>query len=119
VTTDVVVLARSEPSTEVLVRALMAAGPHLRVGAIGDGAALQLFDDSRVLVATVEAPSHVRVPGEATRLLELDDPPAPPYWWIELRCPTLRPDATELALRLAGSLAEQLDGVVWQPRAAL
>lgn len=117
-TTDVVVLARSEPSIEVLVRALMAAGPQLRVGAIRDGVALQLFDESRVLVATVEAPSHVRVPGEATRLLGLDDPPAPPYWWIELRCPSLRSDATEVALRLARSLAEQLDGVVWHAPAA-
>jgi hypothetical protein len=114
VTIDVVVLVRREPSIEALVRALLAAGPQLRVGAVGGGVTLQLFDESRALVANVEVPTHVRVPGEATRLLDMADPPEPPYWWIELRCPSLRPNATEEALRLAGSLAEQLDGVVWQ-----
>jgi hypothetical protein len=118
VTTDVVVLVRREPSTDALVRALLAAGPELRVGSLAGGAALQLFDESRTLVANVEVPTHVRVPGEATRLLDMAEPPEPPYWWIELRCPSLRPDAAEVALRLAGSLAAQLDGVVWQAAAA-
>lgn len=105
--------ATREPSTQVLVRALMATDPQLRVGSIGGVAALQLFDEARTLVATVEAPSHVRVAGEAERLLGFENAPEPPYWWIELRCPTLRPGASEVALRLAGSLAEQLDGVIW------
>jgi hypothetical protein len=113
VTVDVIALVRQRPGPDVLLAALLAAGPQLRVGSIAEGAALQLFDEQRALVATVETPSRIRVPGEARRLLGPVEEPEPPYWWVEVRCPTLRPDAAAVALRLARSLVEQLDGVVW------
>lgn len=113
-TNDVIALLRGEPNRDALLRGLLAAGPQLRVGAIAEGAALQLFDDDRTLVATVELPAQIRVPGEAERLLDVTDPPAPPYWWVEIRCPTAREDAVPVAVRLAQALAAELDGVVWR-----
>lgn len=112
-TADLVVLARGEPSNAVLVTALLAAGPELRVGSIGHGVALQLFSDDGKLVTTVEVPSLIQVPNEAHRLLGVDAEPDPPYWWIELRTPSLNAAAIEAAARLGSSLAEQLDGTVW------
>ncbi len=112
-TTDIVVLATRPLGQDALVRALMAAGPALRVGALGAGVALQLFDDHGTLVTTMESPSYIQIPYEAERLIGLDDAPEPPYWWIELRSPTLRPTAVAAAMRLASSLVSDLDGVLW------
>ncbi len=114
-TTDLVVLARRRPDAHRLVTSLMAVGPDLRVGAVSEGAALQLFDDEGTLVLTVESPSLIQVAGEAERLLELTTAPPPPYWWIEMRAPATRPAARDTARRLADELAEALDGVVWPP----
>lgn len=113
-TSDVVVLLRGEPTKQALVRAMVAAGPDLRVGSIGGGAALQLFDADRALIATLELPLHVQVAGEAERLLGIADAPQPPYWWVELRCPTLQSDAVAVALQLAQSLIDELGGVTWR-----
>ena len=112
-TTDLVVLARGEPSNAVLVAAMLAAGPELRVGSIGQGVAVQLFTGDGTLVTTVEVPTLIQVAGEARRLLDVGTEPAPPYWWIELRSPSLDRDALSAAERLAASLADQLGGTVW------
>ncbi len=113
-TADVVALARTAPTQDVLLRALVSAAPHLRVGSIHDGGVLQLFDDNRMLVAAIETPSQISVPGEAHRLLGVTDEPAPPYWWVELRCPILRPDAIELAERIANAIVAEVGGRVWR-----
>ncbi len=110
-TVTMVVLARAQPGSDVLVNALLAAGPQLRVGSIGHGVALQLFDDEATLAVTVEVPSLIQVPGEAQRLLGVSSEPEVPYWWIDLRRPTSSDGGP--AHRLATSLAEQLDGMVW------
>lgn len=113
-TADLIVLARKEPDNAVLVTALLAAGPELRVGSIGHEVALQLFDDDGQVVTTVEVPTRIQVPNEARRLLGVDEEPDVPYWWIELRTPSTRPPSLEAALRLAESLVEQTDGVLWR-----
>lgn len=77
-TVSVVVLARVQPGSDILVNALLAAGPQLRVGSIGQGVALQLFDDDATLIVTVEVPSLIQVPGEAQRLLGLTSEPRRP-----------------------------------------
>jgi hypothetical protein len=114
VTADIVLLARGEPDNAVLVTALLAAGPDLRVGSIGNQVALQLFAEDGSLVTTVEVPSLIQVPNEAKRLLGVAEEPDPPYWWIELRTPSTRTAALAAALRLAEALAEQTDGILWR-----
>ena len=113
-TADVVALLHRAPSREVLLRALMAQAPHLRVGTLAQGGVLQAFDDDRLLVFAIETPTQVSVPDEARRLLGVTDEPAPPYWWVELRCPILRPDAVDLAERIALAIAADVGGSVWR-----
>ena len=113
-TADVVALARAAPTREVLLRALVAQAPDLHIGALADGAVLQAFDEDRLLVFSLEAPTRISVPDEARRLLEVTDEPPPPYWWVELRCPILRPEAVDLAERIARAIVDDVGGSVWR-----
>ncbi|MCW2529668.1 MAG: hypothetical protein JWM76_4528 [Pseudonocardiales bacterium] len=112
-TSDIVVLAKREPNLNELVDAMMAAGPQLRVGALSEGVAFQLFDDDGRLMLTMERPTLIQVEGEAERLLGVTSAPPVPYWWIELRAPSQRTDARVVATRLAEVLCGQVDGVSW------
>lgn len=108
-TADFVVLSSRAFDASTLTEALLAAGPDLRVASVADGAALQLFTDDGQPVTTLESPTLVQVPGEATRLLGVAPEPPVPYWWTELRAPTTRSAA---AARLADALARLLGGTV-------
>lgn len=81
-THDVVALLERAPTMRGLTRALVQAGPDLRVRSIAEGAVIQLRDGSGRLVAAVQAAQKLASPSEADRLLAFgvsDDLPAQPY----------------------------------------
>ncbi|QBI52232.1 hypothetical protein [Streptomonospora litoralis] len=87
-THDVVALLDRRPTMRGMTRALVQAGPKLRVRTVADGAAVELRDDSGRLVAAAQAAQRVRVADEVYRLLGADEVgerlPAQP-WWVEAR----------------------------------
>lgn len=111
-TSDVVALMRQPPTSEALARALLAAGPQLRIGTLADGAILQLFDAEWTLVASIDVAARIDIAGEAERLLGVNSPPTP-YWWLEVHTPSASSGGRHIAEAFAASLVEQLDGSVW------
>ncbi|WP_435112253.1 DUF6177 family protein [Nocardiopsis synnemataformans] len=123
-THDVVALLEHAPTMRGLTRALVQAGPDLRVRSIAEGAVIQLRDGSGRLVAAVQAAQKLASPSEADRLLAHgigDALPAQPYWVEALAAETGpgEADTAGMVRRFADSLVSQFGGVVWQPPSSL
>ncbi|WP_239647094.1 DUF6177 family protein [Nocardiopsis salina] len=113
-------LLEQPPGIDGLTRALVAAGPELRVRLVSDGAFVQLRDEDGHLVATVRAAEQQTTSAEAERVLDAELPgdlPAQP-WWVEARATTwgvARRGAGEVVRRLCASLVRHHGGVVHEP----
>lgn len=115
VSKDMVALLKAAPNEEAVQAALAAAGPEIWVASAGDGGALKISDrEGGPVLALVEAPILVQVPGELERLL---GPEAahlePPIWWVEVHASEDVEGAEVPALRFAAELSLWLDGEVW------
>lgn len=111
-THDVIALLHRPPSARTIAKALLTAAPQLRIGQLADGAVLQLFDDDRTLVASIDAASRIAISGEAERLLQVPSPPVP-YWWLEIHSPSLQPETRATAAAIALALVGELGGDIW------
>ncbi|MEV4440455.1 DUF6177 family protein [Streptomyces sp. NPDC049577] len=115
-TKDVIALTERMPDAWSVLAGLLAGGPDLTVRSTGEGAVAQLCDaDGRPLLS-VEAPLLLNVPGEAARLLGIEES-AGSVWWTEARASTAVPLAERLAGAFAGRLTTLLGGAVWPPGA--
>jgi hypothetical protein len=115
VTYDVIALVRQAPDPRDIIAGMLAAGERLRVDEAGNGAVLQLCDDTGRPLVSLETPVHVRVPAEIGRLLGpgIGARITGPVWWLEARAPSDQPAAVALARRYATEVARRLDGHVW------
>ncbi|WP_051043040.1 DUF6177 family protein [Nocardiopsis xinjiangensis] len=113
-------LLEQPPGIDGLTRALVAAGPALRVRLVADGALVQLRDEDGHLVATVRAAEWQATSAEAERVLDVplpDETPAQP-WWVEARATTLgraEYGARDVVRRFGNYLVEHHGGVVREP----
>lgn len=115
-TKDVIALTERMPDPLSVLAGLLSGGPDKLVGALGDGAVVQLCDEQGRPLVSVEAPLLVQVAGEAERLLGATAPPVP-YWWTEARATTGVEEAERLAGTFAARLATLVGGSAW-PREA-
>jgi len=115
VSKNMVALLKKPLDEEAVAAAMVAAGPDVHATAIGDGGALQLWDrEGGQVVALVEAPILVRVPGELERLLGQEVAHLePPIWWLEVHASEEVEGSEVPALRFAAELSLRLDGMVW------
>ncbi|MGW9349067.1 DUF6177 family protein [Nocardiopsis flavescens] len=119
-THDVVALLDRAPTLRGMTRALVHAGPELRVRPVADGALVQLRDGTGRMVAAVQAAQRLSSRTEVGRLLAPGLGPAlsaQPYW-VEARgarTGARGPDTREIVRRFADALVEQFGGVVWSP----
>ncbi|MEW2293484.1 DUF6177 family protein [Streptomyces sp. NPDC006743] len=116
-TQHAIALTPRMPDPKTLLAALHAGGPDLRVKRSGQGAVAQLHAEDGRLIASVEAPRYLQVPGETARLLGPAAATGTPVWWTEVRAASVVPEAPRLAASVAGRLATLLDGSTW-PRSA-
>ncbi|MER6011513.1 DUF6177 family protein [Streptomyces bluensis] len=116
-TKDVIALTERMPDPLSVLAGLLSGGPDKLVGALGDGAVVQLCDEQGRPLVSVEAPLLVEVEGEAERLLGATAPPVP-YWWTEARATTGVEEAERLAGTFAARLATLVGGSAWPPEAA-
>jgi len=113
-------LLEQPPGIDGLTRALVAAGPALRVRLVADGALVQLRDEDGHLVATVRAAEWQATAAEAERVLDVplpDEAPAQP-WWVEARATTrgrAEYGARGVVRRFGDCLVEYHGGVVREP----
>lgn len=116
-TYDLVVLTQRVPDAQALAESLASAGEALVVRGAGDGALVQLCDESGRMLVSIEAAQRVDVAGEVERLLgdAITVGLTVPYWWMEARAPEDAPDAPAVAHRFAAALTARLGGVVWPP----
>lgn len=123
-THDVVALLDRRPTMRGMTRALVQAGPALRVRTVAEGAVVELRDDSGRLVAAAHAAQRLSVASEAERLLGDgigDSLPAQP-WWVEARGAETGadgPDTAGMVRRFAESLVSEFGGRVWVPESRL
>ncbi|WP_304451431.1 DUF6177 family protein [Nocardiopsis sp. YSL2] len=107
-----------------MTKALVQAGPELRVRPVAEGAVIQLRDGSGRVVAAVQAGQQLALSAEADRLLTegiADDLPAQP-WWVEARGAETGPtgkDTAGVVRRFADALVSRFGGVVWEPEPCL
>ncbi|TDD85601.1 hypothetical protein E1293_10875 [Actinomadura darangshiensis] len=115
-TYDLVVLTQLAPDAQSLVDSMVAADDTLRVRGSGDGAIIQLCDETGRPLVSIEAAQPVEVTGEVERLLgtTVTAGLTLPYWWVEARAAGGAP-APALAHRFAAALVERLGGAVWPP----
>ena len=117
-TFDTVALCRDHPGPEVMLAAILAAGEDLRVDTVESARLVQLRhpDDGRLLLTT-EGARLVQVPGEAHRLLGIENDAVPhPVWWVESRAPDDDPEAEAVARRFAHALVAAAGGAAWSSR---
>jgi hypothetical protein len=119
-TYDLVALTQRAPDAQALAESMASAGDALVVRGAGDGALIQLCDESGRMLVSIEAAQRVDVAGEVERLLgdAITVGLTVPYWWIEARAPEDVPDAPAVAYRFAAALTARLGGVVWPPSLA-
>jgi len=119
---DAVALLAGPPDRRALTKALVAAGPDLRVRFSADGAVVELLDSEGRLFAAMQAAQRLALSAEAERLLADgigDDLPAQPYW-VEARGAELAGADTAGAVgRFVRNLVERLGGAVWEPEPRL
>ncbi|MDE3723921.1 DUF6177 family protein [Nocardiopsis sp. N85] len=119
---DAVALLADPPDRRALTRALVAAGPDLRVRLAADGALVELLDSDDRVVAAMQAAQRLALSAEAERLLTddiADELPAQPYW-VEARGADLSDaDTAGMVGRFVRDLAERLGGAVWEPSPVL
>jgi hypothetical protein len=111
-TFDIVALCRARPDPAVMIAALEAAGPQLRVQAGAE--VVQLCDDRGIPLVSIEGPRLVQVPGEARRLLGVDV--ESPVWWVETHARGGDADAEALARRFTAAVVAGSGGVSWSGR---
>ncbi len=116
-TKDVIALTRRMPDPATVLAGLLAGGPDMLGRLTGEGAVVQLCDETGRPLVSVEAPLLVQVAGEAERLLGAAPPPVP-FWWTEARATTGVPDAERLAGTFAARLADLAGGSAWPPDTA-
>jgi hypothetical protein len=116
VTFDVVALCRENPGPEVMLGAMHAAGPQLRVNTVDESQLIQLYHEDGRLMLTTEGARLVQVEGEVRRLLGIDEGVPSPVWWVETRAPSGDPEAAETARRFTRALVAQAGGVSWSTR---
>ncbi|MFI9200353.1 DUF6177 family protein [Streptomyces sp. NPDC053048] len=118
-TKDVIALTERMPDAWSVLAGLLAGGPDLRIHTTADDAVVQLCGEEGRPLVSIEAPLLLRVPGEAARLLGVDERELGdgPLWWIEARASTAVPQAEPLAGVFAARLAHLLGGRVWPPGA--
>jgi hypothetical protein len=114
-TYDLIALCERPPDTGTTLAAMHACGPDLRVNTVERGALVQLCTDDGTPLVTIEGARLVQVPGEAQRLLGIDDDLPCPLWWVEVRATGL-PDAPRIARRFAAALLSVTGGVSWSGR---
>ena len=114
-TYDLIALCERPPDTGTTLAAMHACGPDLRVNTVERGALVQLCTDDGAPLVTIEGARLVQVPGEAQRLLGIDDDLPCPLWWVEVRATGL-PGAPRIARRFAAALLSVTGGVSWSGR---
>ncbi|MFV2198169.1 DUF6177 family protein [Nocardiopsis sp. LOL_012] len=115
---DVVALLSRPPGRRSLTKALVQAGPDLRVRLVADGAVVELRDADGRTVAAVQAAQRLGMSAEADRLLDegtCDDLPAQPYWVEARGADVPGTDTAGVVRRFARFLADEHDGVLWEP----
>ncbi|WP_116248154.1 DUF6177 family protein [Nocardiopsis sp. FIRDI 009] len=123
-THDVVALLERAPTLRGMTRALVQAGPKLRMRSVADGAVIQLRDESGRMVAAVQAAQQLALSAEADRLLGAgitDDLPAQP-WWVEARGAETGlegADTVGMVRRFTDALVSQFGGLCWEPEPSL
>lgn len=111
-TYDLVALTQHEPDALDLVDSM---DGTLWVRDAGDGAVVQLCDESGRVLVSIEPALRVEFEGEVERLLgdEVTTGLTVPYWWIEARVPHNAPEGCAVARRFAAALTSRLGGAVW------
>ncbi|MPZ64127.1 MAG: hypothetical protein GEU83_00900 [Pseudonocardiaceae bacterium] len=115
-TFDMVALCREQPDTTVVIAAMQAAGPKLKVNTIEEAQLIELYHPDGRLMLTTEGARLVQVPGEPRRLLGITDEVPTPVWWVESRSPGADPDAEAVAREFTRALAAQTEGMSWSSR---
>ncbi|RFS85500.1 hypothetical protein D0T12_10740 [Actinomadura spongiicola] len=115
-TYDLVVLTRRAPDVRAIVDSMVDAGETLRVRGSGDGALIQLCDDTDLPLVSIESAQRVDVAGEVERLLgtAVTAGLTVPYWWVEARATGADPRGPEAANRFADAMVKRLGGAVWR-----
>jgi hypothetical protein len=114
-TLDLVALCGRQPDAGMMLAAMQACGPQLRVNTIERGSLVQLCDDDERPLVTIEGARLVQVPGEVQRLLGVTDAPHP-AWWVETRAVATDPQAPRIARRFTAALISLTGGVSWSSR---
>ena len=119
-TYDVVALLDRAPTLRGMTRALVHAGPELRVRPVADGALVQLRDEAGRMIAAVQAAQRLSCTTEIDRLLTpgLSDTLAERPYWVEARGARIGvqgPDTRAIVRRFADALVGQFGGTVWSP----
>ncbi|CAL9331604.1 hypothetical protein SUDANB121_00093 [Nocardiopsis dassonvillei] len=119
-THDVVALLDRAPTLRGMTRALVHAGPELRVRPVADGALVQLRDEAGRMIAAVQAAQRLSGTTEIDRLLRpgLGKSLAERPYWVEARgarTGAQGPDTRPIVRRFADALVEQFGGTVWSP----
>ena len=112
-TIDVIALCARPPDPGVLLAALGAAAPELRIATEEPGALIRLFAEDGTALVAIASPRFVPVAGEARRLLNVPDAPQP-LWWVEARAPVAA--GAVVARRFVAALISQTGGTSWQSR---
>jgi hypothetical protein len=114
-TYDLIALCERPPDTGTTLAAMHACGPDLRVNTVQRGALVQLCTGDGDPLVTIEGARLVQVPGEAQRLLGIDEDLPCPLWWVEVRATGLA-EAPRIARRFAAALLSATGGVSWSGR---
>lgn len=116
-TFDAVALCREQPTTEMTLGAMSSAGESLRVRTVERGGLLQLCADDGHVLATIEGPRLVQVPGEVRRLLGIDVADLPhAVWWVETWAPSHSRDGAAIAAAYVQALVARTGGHSWSTR---
>lgn len=115
-TFDIVALCRENPGPEVLLGAMRAAGPQLRVNTVDEAQLIQLYHEDGRLMLTTEGARLVQAGGEVRRLLGVEEGVPNPVWWVESRAPSGDPEAVETARRFTRALVAEAGGASWSTR---
>lgn len=116
-TYELIALTQRAPDALDLVESMVIADDTLGVREAGDGALVQLCDESGRVLVTIEPAQRVEIEGEVERLLgdAVTAGLTVPYWWTGAWVPDDAPDGPAVAHRFAAALTSRLGGAVWPP----
>jgi hypothetical protein len=116
VTFDAIALCSQQPGPEMMLAAMLEAGPRLHVQTIEENRLVQLFHGDGRLMLTIEGARLVQARGEVHRLLGIAGEVPHPVWWVESRAPGHDPEAQDVARRFTRALVTVTGGSSWSNR---